>query len=179
MSHLSESTVGWDRQTGRRKKKESYRAKNSLLIGILTPLLPAPFPFESLFRNTSMRVQTAEGASAGEQQQKQVKWNILHYHQGSPLRLKSSSSTSFNRLCTTTASAPLRTCTHTHARAKKKQNSEKKGEETRFGMSLSVFYSDIILLCSPSFHSREQPGCSNNQSVMWHFAEAFILHDSC
>lgn len=137
--------------------------KNSLLIQILTPLLLALFPFRSLFRGTSMRVQIAQRASTGERQQWQVKWNILHYHQGSPLRLKSSALPSFRgsaqlqnvlpRDCVHTckcAHARPSTCTHTHTQQNQRRNkTRKRGEETRFRMSLSVFYCDIILFCVP------------------------------
>lgn len=143
--------------------------KYSLLIWILTPLLPTLFPLHSLFRDTAMRVQIAGKASTGEQQQKPVKWNILHYHQGSPPphRLKSSALPSRLRLCAATACAPLResesahtckcasTCIHRRQslrRNKKMQKKKKKEEETRFGMSLRVFYSYIILFCAPPHH---------------------------
>lgn len=117
-------------------------------------------------RNKSMKVQITARASTGEQQR--VKWNILHYHQGSPLHLKSSALPLFHRLCATTAYAPPRERTHvnvhTHAQAhtytqpgrRNKKKGKRRGEETRFGMSLSVFYSYIILFCGPPLHGRKQ-----------------------
>lgn len=47
---------------------------------------------------------------------------------------------------------------HTARRTKQKKNKggERRGEETRFGMSLSVFYSYIILFCVPPLHGRKQ-----------------------
>lgn len=38
-------------------------------------------------------------------------------------------------------------CTHAHAYTRRSLDKTKRGEETRFGMSLSVFYSCIILFC--------------------------------
>lgn len=105
-------------KTDREEKKEILTCKNSLLIWILTPLLPALFPFLSLFRNTPMRVQIAERASRAATKAGEMKYFTLS--PGFPLRLKSSA-TFFHRLCTTTACAPLRVCTHVnvhmHARA--------------------------------------------------------------
>lgn len=89
---------------------------------------------------------------------------------GFPLRLKSSALPPF------IGSAQLQhvlprvcTCTHEHMhtrayaytqRAKEETKYPKRGEETRFGMSLSVFYSYIILFCatphSPPLHGRKQ-----------------------
>ncbi len=147
-------------KTDREEKKEILTCKNSLLIRILTPLLPALFPFQSLFRNTPMRVQIAERASTGEQQQKRVKWNILHYHQGSPfvwsllLYLLSQALHNYS-MCSpesvhTCKCAHARTSTCIHTTNQRRRNKiPKRGEETRFGMSLSVFYSYIILFCVP------------------------------
>lgn len=41
------------------------------LTEIPTPLSPAPRQLQSLFRNTSVEAHVAQGASTGEQQQKQ------------------------------------------------------------------------------------------------------------
>lgn len=191
--HINQNPLWGKRQE--EKKKEILTCKDSLVIRILTPLLPALFPFQSLYRHTSMRVQIMENASTGEQQQKRGKWNILHYHQGSPfvwsllLYLLSQALHNYSPCSPESAHAwkcalaLTRTCIHTakKQKTKKKTKYRKRGEETRFGMSLSVFYSNIILFCTPpaSLGGREQGDWSNNQSVMWHFAEAFILHDSC
>lgn len=98
-------------------------------------------------------------------------------------------STFFHRLCTTTAYAPLRVCAHvnvhmhTQAHAYTWQTKEetkyrKRGEETRFGMSLSVFYSYIILFCIP-LHGREQGDWNNNQecdvTLCWGLYSARLL----
>lgn len=175
-------------KTDREEKKDILTCKNSLLIRILTPLLPALFPFQSLFRNTSMRVQIAERASTGERQQKRVKWNILHYHQGSPLS-EVFCSTFFHRLCTTTACAPLRVCTHVNvhmhawAHAYTRQTIEEtkywKREKKQDLRCLWVCFTPTLFCFASPLHGREQGDWSNNQSVMWHFAKAFILHDSC
>lgn len=106
-----------------------------------------------------MWVQIAERASTGEQQQKRVKWNILQYHQGSPfvwsllLYLLSQDPHNYSmcspeRVCTCKCRhARTSTCIH---RANQRRNKiQKRREETRFGMSLSVFYSYIILFCVP------------------------------
>lgn len=77
-----------------------------------------------------MRVQIAQRASTGEQQQKQVKWNILHYHQGSPfvwsllLYLLSEALHNY-RMC-----SPETVCTHvnvhTHAPAHARTHTQQK-----------------------------------------------------
>lgn len=108
-----------------------------------------------------------EGSNSAESKHRRAatkaKWNILHYHQGSPLRLKSSALPSFRgsaqlqnvlpRDCVHTckcAHARPSTCTHTHTQQNQRRNKiRKRGEETRFRMSLSVFYCDIILFCVP------------------------------
>lgn len=137
--------------------------KNSLLIQILTPLLPALFPFQSLFSNRSVKVQITarRRATTGE-----MKYFTLS--PGFPLRLKSCALPPF------TGSAQLQhvlpwDCTHvnarTHAQAqahtftqrtKEETKYPKRGEETRFGMSLTVFYSYIILFCPPT-HTHTHP----------------------
>ena len=142
------------------KKGNLIVKKNLLLTRILTPLLPTLFPSQSLFRDISTRVQMAEKASTGERQQKPVKWNILHYHQGFPGRLKSSALPSFRGSAQLQRVFPwesVHTCKCAHAQtsacihtAKRRRNKKKGGgEETRFGMSVSVLYSHIILFYVP------------------------------
>lgn len=144
------------------------------------------FPSQSLFRNTSVKVQIAEWASAGEQQQKRVKWNILHYHQGSPFfwslllylpseALHSYSMSSPERVCTH-VNAPAHTWAHAYARQNQRRNKlPKRREETRFGMSLSVFYSYIILFCAPppSMAGNRETGATI-RVLCDTFAEAFF-----
>lgn len=161
MTHFQNPLWG-KRQRG---EKRNLKVQKLTYVWILTPLLPALFPFQSLLKNTSMWVQIAERASTGEQQQKRVKWNILQYHQGSPfvwsllLYLLSQDPHNYSmcspeRVCTCK-------CTHAHTstcihRANQRRNKiQKRREETRFGMSLSVFYSYIILFPPPMAGNRE------------------------
>lgn len=188
--HIFQKSL-WDKTEKVERKKKILMCKNSLLIQILTPLLLALFPLRSLFRGTSMRVQIAQRASTGERQQKQVKWNILHYHQGSLLRLKSSALPSFRgsaqlqnvlpRDCVHTckcAHARPSTCTHTHSKIKE-YTKYGKGEKKQDLGCLWVCFTVTLFCFASLLRGREQGDWSNNQSVMWHFGEAFILHDSC
>lgn len=133
--HINQNPLWGKRQE--EKKKEILTCKDSLVIRILTPLLPALFPFQSLYRHTSMRVQIMENASTGEQQQKRGKWNILHYHQGSPfvwsLLLYLLSQALHNYSPCSPESAHAWKCALAHAYTRRKNKKQRKKQNTEKG----------------------------------------------
>lgn len=137
-------------------------------------------------RNKSMKVQITARASTGEQQW--VKWNILHYHQGSPLHLKSSALPLFHRLCATTAYAPLRECTHvnvhTHTRAhaytQPGRRNKKKGKEGEKKQDLGCLWVCFTpaLFCfafPPSMAGNRDTGAECDVTLCWGLYSARLL----
>ena len=116
---------------------------------------------------------------------------------GFPLRLKSSALPSFTGSAQLQPALPwerarMEMCTRTHEhmhthgkktkKTKKKQNTEKGEKKQDLGCLWVCFTPTLFCFAlppHPSLRGREQGDWSNNQTVMWHFAEAFILHDSC
>lgn len=134
--------------------------------------------FLSLFRSKTLVVQNNCESSNGQNE-------IFYIVTRVPLLL-CFCWTSFHRLSTSTACAPLRahTCkcvhartkTHTHTEPKKKQNT-KRVEEPRFLDAFECVFLYIMLFGAPSHHGTETG--SLEQSVMWHFAEAFFFCFFC
>lgn len=71
------------------------------------------------------------------------------------------------------------TCIHMAKQRRNKKKKRKKGEKKQGLGCLWVCFTPTLFCFASPLHRKEQGDWSNNQSVMWHFAKAFILHNSC